>query len=167
MKDKTNRKFWDKVSLFYNRTKDGTEQYEQIYTQLKNRLSPKMDVLELATGTGMIARNIASSVRSIQATDFSPKMIAEAQKIGAKNNVNFSVQDACQLPYASETFDTVIISNALHIMPTPELALKNIHRVLKTDGVLIAPTFVHDGMGFSEKTIVILMQLGGFKTYHK
>ena len=33
-----------------------------------------------------------------------------------------------------------IVSNALHIVPQPEKALAEICRVLKDDGVLIAPT---------------------------
>ena len=40
-----------------------------------------------------------------------------------------SVQLATTLPYAPETFDAVIISNALHIMPAPEKALTEIRRV--------------------------------------
>ena len=39
----------------------------------------------------------------------------------------------------------VIVSNALHIIPQPEKALQEIKRVLKDDGVLIAPTFTHAG----------------------
>lgn len=42
----------------------------------------------------------------------------------------------------------VIVSNALHILPKPEKALTEIRRVLKEDGVLIAPTFTHAGNDF-------------------
>lgn len=45
-------------------------------------------------------------------------------------------------PYADETFDAVLIANALHIMPRPEKALAEIYRVLKPGGQLFAPTFV-------------------------
>ena len=43
----------------------------------------------------------------------------------------------------------VLVSNALHIVPQPEKALAEIRRVLKDDGVLIAPTFTHAGNSFS------------------
>lgn len=49
----------------------------------------------------------------------------------------FSVQDATSLPYTSGTFDAVVISNALHIMPEPEKALKEIRRVLKSGDIQI------------------------------
>ena len=48
--------------------------------------------------------------------------------------LHFSVQDATSLPYADETFDAVLIANALHIMPRPEKALAEIYRVLKPGG---------------------------------
>ena len=35
----------------------------------------------------------------------------------------------------------VLIANALHVMPEPEKALKEIDRVLKDKGILIAPEF--------------------------
>ena len=47
------------------------------------------------------------------------------------------------LPYADQSFDVVIVSNALHIVPLPEKALIEFRRVLKNDGTLIAPTFTH------------------------
>ncbi|MBR1597741.1 MAG: class I SAM-dependent methyltransferase [Lachnospiraceae bacterium] len=46
--------------------------------------------------------------------------------------------------YDDESFDMVIIANALHVIPEPEKALSEIMRVLKKDGTLIAPNFIHD-----------------------
>ena len=45
--------------------------------------------------------------------------------------LHFSVQDMFRLPYADRSFDVVIVSNALHIVPQPEKALAEIQRVLK------------------------------------
>lgn len=39
-----------------------------------------------------------------------------------------------------------MIANALHIMPKPDEALKEIKRVLKLEGIFIAPTFVKEDM---------------------
>lgn len=46
------------------------------------------------------------------------------------------------MPYADASFDAVIIVNALHLLPEPEFALREIARVLRPDGILIAPNFV-------------------------
>ncbi len=82
------------------------------------------------------------------------------------SNVRFSVQDAYSLAYDAESFDIVIVSNTLHIMPRPEKALEEIKRVLKPDGMLIAPTFVH---AETKKAAVLsrLLSVTGFRAYHR
>ena len=72
-----------------------------------------------------------------------------------------------RLPYAEESFDVVIVSNALHIVPQPEKALAEIRRVLKDDGVLIAPTFTHAGNSFSGKVRAFFMKRVGFPLHSK
>ena len=67
----------------------------------------------------------------IEATDASVEMIAEAKLDNQSAKLHFSVQDMFRLPYADKSFDVVIVSNALHIVPQPEKALAEIHRVLK------------------------------------
>lgn len=119
-------------------------------------------VLELATGTGLIAKHIVNAAAHIEATDASAEMIAEAKRDTRSAKLHFSVQDMFRLPYAEESFDVVIVSNALHIVPQPEKALQEIKRVLKDDGVLIAPTFTHAGNSFSGKVRAFFMRMAGF-----
>jgi len=139
-----------------------------MYRLISRALTKEMQVLEIATGTGLIAVNIAESVRSVAATDFSPKMIETAKKKKAPDNVHFSVEDATTLSFSEKTFDAVIISNALHIMPDPGLVLKNIRRVLKPNGLLIAPTFSQGHLSDSTwKLNALLLKLIGFETYSK
>lgn len=114
--------------------------YDYMYEQIGNAVKGK-DVLELATGPGIIARHIADSAKSVVATDFAPKMIEVAKKKENPDNITFEVADATNLRYDDHSFDVVIIANALHIMPEPERALAQINRVLKEGGLLIAPNF--------------------------
>lgn len=168
MKDQTNQRFWNRFSRLYDIfMKKDKNTYNQMYHLIRTRLTRSMDVLELATGTGLISLAVADKVHYIEATDFSSQMIAAAKKKRVPENVNFSIQDACKLSYEDESFDCVIISNALHIMPNPELALKNIRRVLKIDGVLIAPTFTHADNDKAGIIKAALMERFGFKAYHK
>jgi ubiquinone/menaquinone biosynthesis C-methylase UbiE len=89
---------------------------------------------------------VASASKTIIATDYSEGMIAQAKKGVYPTKLRFEVADATALPYEDDSFDAVIISNALHIIPEPERALREINRVLRPDGVLIAPNFVeHKG----------------------
>ena len=57
-------------------------------------------------------------------------------------NVHFEVADATSLRFEDDSFDVVVIANALHIIPNPEKALAEIRRVLKNGGVLVAPNFI-------------------------
>ncbi|PYG87964.1 methyltransferase family protein [Ruminiclostridium sufflavum DSM 19573] len=168
MKDYTNQRFWNHFSRLYDifMKKDKTA-YSEMYDLIGSKLTKGMKVLELATGTGLISLAVADKVHYIEATDFSPQMIAAAKKKKVPENVNFTVQDACKLSYEDESFDCVIISNALHIMPKPELALQNIQRVLKKDGVLIAPTFTHADNDKAGIIKAALMERLGFKAFHK
>jgi methylase involved in ubiquinone/menaquinone biosynthesis len=121
----------------------------------------------VATGTGLIAKHIVKAAAHIEATDASPEMIAEAKRGNYSAKLRFSVQDMFSLPYASKSFDVVIVSNALHIVPQPEKSLREIKRVLKDDGVLIAPTFTHAENSFPGKIKAFFMNLAGFPLHSK
>ena len=69
-----------------------------------------------------------------QAQALSHEMIAEAKRNSCPIKLNFSVQDIFDLPDTSQTFDVVIVANALHIVQQPKKALAEIRRVLKDDG---------------------------------
>ena len=159
--------FWDRNAGRYDRfmRKDGAA-YEMMYEMIRPVVRHKT-VLELATGTGLIAKNIVNAAAHIEVTDASPEMIAEAKRDNHSAKLHFSAQDMFHLPYANQSFDVVIVSNALHIVPQPEKALAEIRRVLKDDGVLIAPTFTHAGNSFSGKVRAFFMKLAGFPLHSR
>ena len=171
MKNKRDNKgFWNSYAKLYDFeiNRFNSKAYLVMYQNMSSSLSPDMDVLEIATGTGLISINIASCVRHIEATDFSPKMIETAKKKKAPANICFSVEDASELSFADGSFDAVIISNALHIMPDPIKVLANIKRVLKPKGLLIAPNFSHGHIRESTWNLnAKFLKFIGFETYSK
>lgn len=164
---RNSQNFWDKNAWRYDRfmRKDAAA-YERLHELLRPVVRHKT-VLELATGTGLIAKNIVSSAAHIEATDASPEMIAEAKRDNHSAKLHFSVQDMFRLPYADESFDVIIVANALHIVPEPEKALSEIRRVLRDDGVLVAPTFTHAENSFSGKIRAFFMKLAGFPLHSR
>ena len=161
------KSFWDKNAGRYDHfMRKDREAYEEMYERIRPLVRRKT-VLELATGTGLIAKHIVNAAAHIEATDASAEMIAEAKRDNHSAKLYFSVQDMFRLPYADQSFDVVIVSNALHIVPQPEKALCEIHRVLKDDGVLIAPTFTHAGNSFFGKIRAFFMKLAGFPLHSK
>ena len=114
---RNSQNFWDKNAGRYDRfmRKDAAA-YERLYELLRPVVQHKT-VLELATGTGLIAKNIVRSADHIEATDASQEMIEQAKQGVKSTKLYFSVQDMFHLPYADESFDVVIVANALHIVP--------------------------------------------------
>ena len=161
------KNFWDRNAGRYDRfMRKDRAAYEEMYKLIRPLVRHKT-VLELATGTGLIAKNIVNAAAHIEATDASAEMVLEAKRDNQSAKLHFSVQDMFRLPYANQSFDAVIVSNALHIVPQPEKALAEIRRVLKDDGVLIAPTFTHAGNSFFGKVRAFFMKLAGFPLHSR
>ena len=161
------KNFWDKNAGRYDRfMRKDRAAYEEMYALIRPVVKGKT-VLELATGTGLIAKSIVNAAAHIEATDASVEMIAEAKRDNQSAKLHFSVQDMFRLPYADKSFDVVIVSNALHIVPQPEKALAEIHRVLRDDGVLIAPTFTHAENSFFGNSKAFFLKLAGFPLYSR
>ena len=159
--------FWDRTAKIYDHfMKKDHKAYKQMYSLIYPVVRHKT-VLELATGTGLIAKHIVRSADHIEATDASQEMIEQAKQGVKSTKLYFSVQDMFHLPYADQSFDVVIVVNALHIVPEPEKALSEIRRVLKDDGVLVAPTFTHADNAFFGKVKAFFMKLAGFPLHSK
>ena len=163
-----NKKFWQRFARLYSpfMEKGNKALYEKIKECSIPYITRETTVLELACGSGQLSFRLARYAKLWEATDFSENMIEEAKKKEKSSNLNFSVQDATNLPYADGSFDAVVIANALHIMPEPHRAMSEICRVLKEGGTLIAPTFIH-GEGRRYRFRIKMMNLIGFKTYSK
>ena len=159
---KKSENFWNRNAKRYDRfMRKDRAAYEKLYELIRPVVKART-VLELAAGTGLIAKNIVRAASHIEVTDASEEMIAEAKRNNRSAKLHFSVRDMFCLPYADKSFDVVIVSNALHIVPQPEKALAEIRRVLKDDGVLIAPTFTHRNSTLQGRIKLFFMKLAGF-----
>ena len=164
---KNRRNFWDRTAKIYDRfMRRDAAAYDRMYALLRPVVRDKT-VLELAAGTGLIAKHIANAAEYIEVTDASEQMIRQAERENHAENLHFSVQDMFCLPYADAAFDVVIVSNALHIVPQPEKSLREIKRVLKDDGVLIAPTFTHAENSLRGRIKAYFMRLAGFPLHSR
>ena len=161
------KNFWDRNAGRYDRfMRKDRAAYETMYGLIRPVVKGKT-VLELATSTGLISKNIVNAAAHIEASDTSAEMIREAKRRNHSAKLYFSVQDMFCLPYADESFEVVIVSNALHIVPQPEKALAEIRRVLRDDGVLIAPTFTHAENSFFGNSKAFFLKLAGFPLHSR
>ncbi|MCD8397783.1 MAG: class I SAM-dependent methyltransferase [Lachnospiraceae bacterium] len=162
-----NKKLWDLYAPIYEKAMRGDRKaYGLMYERIPQVIQG-MDVLEVATGPGLLAKHVAHAAHKMIATDYSDGMIREAKKGRCPENLRFEVADAEHLPYEDDSFDVVIIANALHIVPNPENALREISRVLKDDGLLIAPNFVNHKKRAVSVVWSKIISIAGVKLEHQ
>src|SRR5688572_28625776 len=98
------------------------------------RPSPHDLVLDVAAGTGHVARALAASVRAVIAVDATEAMLAagkaEADRAGLRNVV-FQRGDAAALPFADGSFDIVLSRFALHHFEQPAVQVREMARCLR------------------------------------
>lgn len=116
--------------------------FEPYATDLVNRLVSRTlsGVLEIAAGTGVVTRALASVLpahASIVATDLNQAMLDQASVVGTKRPVEWRQADAMQLPFADGTFDAVICQFGVMFFPEKSKAFSEARRVLKPGGVFI------------------------------
>ena len=161
------KRIWDLYAPIYEKAMRADKKlYQFMYDRIPKKIKDKC-VLEIATGPGLLAKHIAYAASEMIATDYSEGMIREAKKGDYPSNLTFEVADATALPYEDDSFDVVLIANALHVMPEPEKALSEIDRVLKPGGILIAPNFVEHKTGLGSRIWSRILQIAGIRFEHQ
>lgn len=120
--------------------------YGRVRDRLKEDVPPDSKVVEVAAGTGQFTRELAERSAHLLTTDVSPDMVARLRERlpgQSAGRVDCLVRSAYDLELPQRSVDVVFCANALHIMDDPHRALAEFRRVLRTDGLLIAPTFLH------------------------
>lgn len=97
-------------------------------------------VLEIAAGTGVVTRELASMLPenvSVVATDLNQPMLDLASAIGTTRPVEWRQADAMQLPFGDAVFDAVVCQFGVMFFPDKPKAFSEARRVLRPGGVLI------------------------------
>jgi demethylmenaquinone methyltransferase/2-methoxy-6-polyprenyl-1,4-benzoquinol methylase len=108
---------------------------------LARAFEPGAHVLDVGTGTGDLAKAIASRGATVVGVDFSEQMIRAAQsKMDGNANMRFAVASADRLPFETSTFDgltSAFVIRNLHHGGVLTPSFKEFHRVLKPGGQMI------------------------------
>lgn len=100
-------------------------------------LAPGQKVLDVACGTGIVARAAAERVGAggaVTGLDLNDNMLAVARRL--RPDIEWKKGDAAQLPFADESFDAVLCQSALMFFPQPVQALREMARVARGDGTI-------------------------------
>jgi len=116
-------------------------------------------LLDLATGTGAVARAAARRGTAVVGVDVSAAMLGVARRLSP--GVEFRFADAHALPFEECEFDLVACGLALSHFREPLTALGETLRVLRDDGRLVASTWGRGGGAPSSGTVVELLQRHG------
>jgi ubiquinone/menaquinone biosynthesis C-methylase UbiE len=108
--------------------------------RLASHASSTGKLLEIAAGTGVVTRHLATRLApsvAIVATDLNQAMLDMAAEIGTSREVTWRQADAMQLPFADESFDAVVCQFGVMFFPDKARAFAEARRVLKAGGVFL------------------------------
>jgi len=136
-------------------------------------------VLDVGTGTGIVAHAVSPLVAEVVGVDISPDMLARARTVWVANAV-FEEGNTCELHFPDNEFDKVTARMVFHhLIESGDQAVRECYRVLKPGGLMILSEGVppdhslgdwftcmfalkEERLTFFEEDLVALMQGGGF-----
>jgi SAM-dependent methyltransferase len=116
--------------------------FEPYGADLVQRLTqrPLRRVLEIAAGTGVVTRHLASALPesvAIVATDLNQAMLDQAAATGTSRPVEWRQADGAELPFPDESFDAVVCQFGVMFFPDKPKAFAEARRVLRPGGVFL------------------------------
>lgn len=134
------------------------------------------DVLDIASGDGVVAELLAPHAKSYVCADMSARVVAAASaRLGRLRNVQVLEADMHDLPFKKPAFDLVLLMHALTYAQRPVEAVAEAARVLRPGGRLLVTSlarhehrsvvepFGHVNLGFTAKELARFAQRAGLK----
>jgi ubiquinone/menaquinone biosynthesis C-methylase UbiE len=181
---KNETRFWAKRATKYNNL-EWANKGDYLHTFLNTGKFHENDVvLDVGSGTGIIAHTVAPFVKQVIGVDISEDMLKRAHNPAFKN-VQFARMDAHELKFKSGTFHKITARMVFHhIVDHAPKAMHECFRVLKKNGLMVfsegVPPTQHvvpfytemfklkeNRITFMEKDLVGLMRHGGFRGIKK
>ena len=102
-------------------------------------ISKNDSIIDLACGTGILARKIRNKVGShprIVGTDLNENMIQIARSLNGDmaRSCEWQIADICDLPFENETFSLAMCQQGIQYFPDKEGAMQEVYRVLAKGG---------------------------------
>lgn len=106
-------------------------------------VTPSTTLLDVACGTGVVALTAARLGAQVTGIDLTPELVARARENSAlmKLTASWHEGDAEALPMPDASFDVVVSQFGHMFAPRPEVAVKEMLRVLKPGGTLAFATW--------------------------
>lgn len=156
----------------YQITPEAAEAYEArfvpgIFAEWAPRLlrfaevQPGQRVLDVACGTGIVARSAADLVGPegrVMGVDLNPAMLDVARRVAP--TLEWRQGDVADLPFADDSFDVVLCQMAFMFFPDRERALAELVRVARRRVALVVPAGIDDQPAYGLFTEVVARHAG-------
>jgi 2-polyprenyl-3-methyl-5-hydroxy-6-metoxy-1,4-benzoquinol methylase len=137
------------------------------------------NVLDIASGDGVLAELLAPHAKKIVCLDISERVVSAGKdRLSEFDHVDFELGDMHDLPVKDHSFHTVLLMHALTYTGKPGRVFKEVARVLKPGGQVLAVTlskhkhekavapFNHVNLGFTPKSLEKLCRDAGLEPDH-
>ena len=111
----------------------GKMRWQRRVQMLTDHLKPADKVLEIGCGTGYFTKEIVKTGALVTAIDISPELLEIAKQDIKDTNVSFVLDNAYDLSFDADSFDSIVGSSVLHHLEI-EKAVSEMFRVLKPGG---------------------------------
>ena len=98
------------------------------------QVAPGERVLDVGTGTGVVAITAARAGARVSGLDLTPELLVDARenaRIAGLDGIEWTEGDAEQLPYADACFDVVLSQFGHMFAPRPEVTIAEMRRGAK------------------------------------
>jgi len=106
------------------------------------------ELLEVACGSGIGLGFLAKSAKRVEGGDIDQKNVALASTLYKSDGIKVQEMDAHALPFAEESFDIVLLFEAIYYLEHPDVFVKEAYRILRKQGILIICTVNKDWEDF-------------------
>ncbi|MCA8941680.1 MAG: ArsR family transcriptional regulator [Planctomycetes bacterium] len=126
------------------------------------KLVPRdLSVVDIGTGTGVLAQDLARCGVRVIAIDHSESMLeAAAAKLDASSipGVEFRCGEATALPIGDGEVDAALAHMVLHYVASPQEAIREMARVVRDDGRVVIVDFVDNDKDWLKEELGVLWQ---------
>ena len=131
-------------------------------------LAPDAKVLDCGCGGGANIKRLLKKCPQgvVKGIDYSPVSVEKSKKVNeaaiAEGRCAVLQGSVADMMFADTVFDAVTAFETVYFWPDLPRCFREVYRVLKDDGVLIAPTFTHGNSTLRGRIKLFFMKLAGF-----
>lgn len=142
---KINQYFHDEEARYFSdrhqvRIRKESRLYQDFFYKLSKSVDKNIRVLDIGTGTGLVAYSFPLNIGNFVCTDLSYNMLFStrtALESRRSNCFKYVICDVEDLSFSSAIFDIVTCNAAMHHFPDIDRAAEEMRRILRTGGILI------------------------------